>query len=334
MTTKARSRAGPFINMAKKNAILPIYVIAGKASALAKKQLHDLLDRLIAPEQRPMGLLTTDAKASITQVLDELRTAPFLTERRVVVITDADEFVTRHRSLLEAYFDSPSPTGVLVLIVASFPATTKLAKKLKQVGELISVAAPKPWHLPAHLIQYTKDSFGKTLARDAAQLLVDLTGDDLAQLYGEVDKLALFVDQKKTIGTQDVESLVGHNRVFGAFEVIDAMVAGQTGQALKRLRNMFAEDKNAQYTVVGAFAFHFRRMFSAKALLTQGRSIPDVTKALRIWGKTDQFFAQVKRLSLEQIGLQLQRLAEIDYQIKTGQTRPPVAIERLVLGMS
>jgi DNA polymerase III delta subunit len=59
-----------------------------------------------------------------------------------------------------------------------------------------------------------------------------------------------------------------------------------------------------------------------------------VTKALRIWGKKDEFFAQVRGLTLEQIGLQLQRLAEIDYQIKTGQTRPPVAIEQLVLGMS
>jgi DNA polymerase-3 subunit delta len=320
--------------MAKKSSILPIYVIAGKESSLAKKSLRELLDKLIEPEQRPMGLLTTDAKASITQVLDELRTAPFLTDRRVVAIADADEFVTKNRAHLEKYFANPCATGVLVLVVNSFPASTKLAKKLKQVGELISVEAPKPWHLPAHLTQYVKDTFGKVLARDAAQLLVDLTGDDLARLYSEADKLVLFVDEKQSITTLDVESLVGHNRVFGAFEVIDAMVVGNAGEALKRLRNMFAEDKNAQFTVVGAFAFHFRRMFSAKALLTKGRSVPDVTKALRIWGKKDQFFAQVKRLSLEQIGLQLQRLAEIDYQIKTGQTRPPVAIEQLVLGMS
>jgi len=36
---------------------------------------------------------------------------------------------------------------------------------------------------------------------------------------------------------------------------------------------------------------------------------------------------------LEQTGCQLQRLTEIDYAIKTGQTRAPVAIEHLVLGM-
>jgi DNA polymerase-3 subunit delta len=320
--------------MAKKSSILPIYVIAGKESSLAKKSLRELLDRLMEPEQRPMGLLTTDAKASITQVLDELRTTPFLTDRRVVAISDADEFVTKNRPLLENYFDSPCASGVLILVVNSFPGSTKLAKKLKKVGELISVEAPKPWHLAAHLTQYVKDSLGKVLARDAAQLLVDLTGNDLARLYSEAEKLALFVDEKKSITAQDVAALVGHNRVFGAFEVIDAMVAGNAGEALKRLRNMFAEDKNAQFTVVGAFAFHFRRMFSAKALLTKGRSIPDVTKALRIWGKKDEFFAQVRGLTLEQIGLQLQRLAEIDYQIKTGQTRPPVAIEQLVLGMS
>jgi DNA polymerase-3 subunit delta len=83
--------------------------------------------------------------------------------------------------------------------------------------------------------------------------------------------------------------------------------------------------------VVGAFAFHFRKMFNAKAMLSQGKSIPEVTKALRIWGKTDQFYAQIRKISLEQISQVIQQLGSIDYQIKTGQTRATVAIEQLVL---
>ncbi|MCF7972466.1 MAG: DNA polymerase III subunit delta [Phycisphaerae bacterium] len=314
-----------------KTSIHPIYVIAGKEQALAKKQYHDLLDRLLPADQHATGLWVTDSKAQIDEVLDEVRTLPFLTDRRVVVVQEADEFITRHRPLLETYFDKPCASGVLILMAASFPSNTKLAKKLKQVGELINITPPKPWQLPAHMTQYVKQAFDKTLARDAAQLLVDLTGDDVTRLYSEAEKLVVFVDEKRNISIQDVEALVGHNRVFGVFEVIDAMVAGQTGTALQRLRNMFAEDKNAQYTVVGAFAFHVRKMFNAKAMLNQGKNIPEVTKALRIWGKTDLFYAQIRKVSLEQISRIIQQLANIDHQIKTGQTRPEVAIEQLVL---
>ncbi|MCP4450049.1 MAG: DNA polymerase III subunit delta [Planctomycetes bacterium] len=314
-----------------KTSVHPIYVISGKEQSLAKRHYQDLLDRLIAPEQRATGLWVTDSKAAIDEVLDELRTLPFLTDRRVVVVQEADEFITKHRPLLETYFDAPCASGVLVLIAKSFPSSTKLAKKLKKVGELVAITPPKPWQLPAHITQHVKQTFNIALARDAAQLLVDLTGNDVTRLYSEVEKLVVFVDDKRDITVQDVEALVGHNRIFGVFEVIDAMVAGQTGAALSRLRNMFAEDKNAQYTVVGAFAFHFRKMFNAKALLSQGRSIPEVTKALRIWGKTDQFYAQVRRVSLEQISQIIQQLASIDHQMKTGQTRGPAAIEQLVL---
>jgi len=314
-----------------KTSIHPIYVIAGKEQALAKKQYRDLLDTLLPADQHATGLWVTDSKAAVDEVLDELRTLPFLTDRRVVVVQEAEEFITKNRPILETYFDAPCPSGVLILITTSFPSNTKLAKKLKKVGELISVTPPKPWQLPAHVTQYVKETFDKTLAKDAAQLLVDLTGDDVTRLYSEAEKLVVFVDEKRNIGVQDVEALVGHNRVFGVFEVIDAMVAGQTGKALQRLRNMFAEDKNAQYTVVGAFAYHFRKMFNAKALLSQGRSIPEVTKVLRIWGKTDLFYAQIRKVSLEQLSQIIQQLASIDHQIKTGQTRGTVAIEQLVL---
>ena len=115
--------------------------------------------------------------------------------------------------------------------------------------------------------------------------------------------------------------------------MIDACLAGNTGEAVARLRNMFAEDKSAEYTVIGAFAFHFRRMFDAKVLLEKGVQPGEIIKRLRIWGNKDGFFSQVRKMSLDQIGSILQRLAAIDFKIKTGQTKAEVAIEQLVLNL-
>jgi DNA polymerase III subunit delta len=309
-----------------------IYVIAGEDDSLVGVQCGQLLDALLEPSQRTTGFLDADAASvSASEVLDELRTAPFLTDKRVVLIRRADEFISRNRALLEKYVEHPCPTGRLILTVKSWDARTRLAKTLPKVGRLISVATPKRWELPQRLTQYAAEAHNKRLSRDAAELLIELTGDELTRLYSEIDKLALFTDTEKLITPKHIESLTGHNRLFNAFAVIDAVIAGNAGQAVERLRGMFAEDRSAEYTVVGAFAFQFRRLFNAKVLFEKGVRSDEVAKRLRIWGDKDGFFAQVRRMSLGQIGSSLQHLAETDYAIKTGRTKAPVAMEQLVL---
>jgi len=312
-----------------------VYVVAGKDAALVNYQCRELLDRLMPHEQRTTGLFEPDIKqAALSEVLDELRTMPFLTDRRVVVLRNADEFVSEHRERLENYFDHPSSTGVLVLTVSSWPAGTRLARKLPSVGQLISVGELKQWEIPARLMEYAQQTHGKKLSKQTAEILIEVAGEELVGLYNEIDKLAVYARDDKVITISHVEALVGHNRLFNAFAVIDAVTAGDAAAAVGRLRKMFAEDKSTEYTVVGAFAYHFRRQFQAKVLLEEGRSAMEVSKRCNIWASKDAFFGQLKRLSLYRIGQCLVRLAEIDHAIKTGRTTPQVAIERLVLSLA
>ena len=313
----------------------PIYVIAGKEESLVNQTCREMLDELVEPSQRATGLFNADPKeVEAADILDELRTAPFLTDKRVVVIKGADDFISNNRELLEKYFDNPCPTGILILTVNSWPGNTRLAKKLPNAGKLVTVTQPKTWQLPGRLVKYTSDAYSKRLSKDAAELLVELTGDDLVRLYSEIDKLALFADSEKTITVEHVEKLIGHNRLFNAFAVIDKCLAGDAGAAVERLRSMFASNRSTEFTVVGAFAFQFRRMFNARVLLDKGVRPDVIAKQLRIWGNVDKFFAQLRKMSLKQIGDRIQQLAGIDYAIKTGRTKPKVAIEQLVLKLS
>lgn len=309
----------------------PIYVIAGKESDLVGIRCTELVDRLLTDEEKTTCLLSTDSEgADIAQVLDELRTLPFLADKRVVLIRNADKFVTANRGALENYFDNPCLSGILILTVSSWVGSTKLAKKLRKEG-LISVSSPTRGQLPSRLVQYAKDAHGKNLSAEAAGLLIELAGDSLGRLYGEVDKLALFANDDKNITVKHIESLIGNNRLFNAFNVIDSILAGDAVDAVERLRNMFETDRSTEYTVVGAFAFHFRKLFGAKALLEKGVSSFEVTRKMNVWGNTNGFFAQVRKMTLKQIGDNIQRLAEIDYEIKTGRANAKVAIEQMVL---
>jgi DNA polymerase-3 subunit delta len=170
--------------------------------------------------------------------------------------------------------------------------------------------------------------------RDAAELLIELTGDELARLYGEIDKLAVYADKDKAITQKHIESLIGHNRLFNAFAVIDAVTDGNAAQAVQRLRDMFAEDRSSEYTVIGAFAYHFRRMFKAKVLMEKGQRADQIAKHLGIWSNQDNFFTRLRKMSLNQIGLFIQYLAESDYAIKTGRSQAQIEMEQFVLKLA
>ncbi len=314
--------------------VSPMYIVGGPDPFLAGRQAEQLVDGLLTAEEKPMALWqpSPDALPETAEIFDELRTLPFLASRRVVVIKDADVFITNNRERLEKYLENPGPTGVLILLVRNVDKRTRLTKAVAKLGGVIETGQLKSYELPQYAAGYCRDRFGKSMNAAAAQMLVQFVGDDPGRICSEIEKLAIFTGSKKSITPEDIESLIGQNRIFGAFDVIDAVIMRRTDEALRRLRNMFDGDRASEFTVVGAFAYHFRKLFTARALLDQGLGQQAAAKKAGVWGPLQgQFFAQARSVRLEQIGRILVKLGRMDYSIKTGQTRAPLAMERLML---
>ncbi len=93
----------------KSQGVLGVYVICGKDKFLAGSECEALMDRLLPVDQRAMALYQPRAEdANIAEVLDELRTMPFLAEKRVVLIKDADPFISDNREYLENTSTTPA----------------------------------------------------------------------------------------------------------------------------------------------------------------------------------------------------------------------------------
>lgn len=316
----------------KKQDTLGFYVIYGEDPFLISNECEKLLDSILGAEDRSMAIYEPKAQdARISDVLDELRTLPFLTSKRVVLIKDAEPFVAAHADALEAYLDKTSPSGVLILTQTSWDKRKRLHKKMQKTGGLIEVGKLYSNQLPGYITSYAQQNHGIRLDGQTSRFLVELVGDDPGRLCREMDKLVMYVTPRKSISVNDIEALIGHNRMFNAFDVIDSIISGKTGAAISRIRNMFQADKNADYTVVGAFGWHFRRLFRAKGMISKGLSPQQAAAKTGVTYKQNEFLQQLNRLSLDQLGWVLSELGQIDFGMKTGQTSAPIAIERLVL---
>jgi len=314
----------------------PIYVVAGKEQSLVNQECSKLLDELIPSEQRQQGLFAMDTEQlSAAELLDEVKTAGFLTDRKVVLVKNADKFISDNRETLEKYFDNPTRDSVLVFTVKTWQSNTRLAKKLPKIGKLISVAEPKGRNLNKYLVTYARDEHNKQLTPAACELLIILGAGAPGFITGEIDKLAAYSGDKPNIEPEDVEALSAGNTILNVFEVIDLMTAGKSGEAVSQLRTIFAEDKSAEYTVVGAFAYYFRKMFEAKVLLEKGTSTSQAADRVNVWkSKRRDFFRAIGNLSVRQLGDYICSLAETDYRIKTGRVRAQTAVEQLVFDVS
>lgn len=312
-----------------------VYAIYGKDRRLALETLQEITDRVLGDADEQVCLSRYEGAVEWGVVLDDLCTLPFLSERRLVVIKDADAFITAYRENLEKYLDSPSETGVLVLMPESFPKTTRLAKRVVKLGGLVNCEAVKPRELPNFLVGYAKQKHQLSLPRDGVEALLELVGEDANMLSNEIDKIATFLggpeNSPKTIDLATIHKLTGSNRQFNVFNVIDAMTVGQTSLALSRLDQMLSHNRDAQYTVVGAFAWHIRRLYNARLMLDRGQYPQAIIKELRIWSQGDRFIGQVKGLKLHRIAAMLTGLMDLDYAVKTSLRTVNTGLEKLII---
>src|SRR6185437_15678781 len=130
-------------------------------------------------------------------------------DRRLVIVDDADDFVSDHRSHLEKYVDKPVRKSVLVLDVKTFPKTTRLSKQLATKGLEVECSELKGIALSKWLQDTAQEKYQQTLSRDAAGLLIELVGNELGLLDQELAKLATYVGSGATINIDDVRKLVG-----------------------------------------------------------------------------------------------------------------------------
>jgi DNA polymerase-3 subunit delta len=281
-------------------------------------------------------------KATWAAVMDDLQTLPMLAPRKLVVVEQADPFVSRERGRLEKLFPDllkrtdGDVKGVLVLAVQTWAGTTKLAKMTPDAN-VIACKTPSSQMLPQWCANWCASEHGKQLAANAARLLVDLVGPEMGLLDMEMQKLAAFVGSAPKIDSRDVDQLVGRSRTESTWEIFNLISEGKVAESLAYLSRLLDQGEEPM-KLLGAFSYRLRRTAQAARLHAQG--VP-LNEALTRAGVHNHPAA---RQSEEQLMRHLGRrrvdklydwLLETDSGLKGGSALPPPAqLERLVVRLA
>jgi len=326
-----------FLDKAAKAKRQPLYALAGDEDFL-KRRVRDTIVATILGDADPAFAVSNypAEKLDFSTVRNDLDTLPFLGPCRIVIVEDADEFVTAHRAKLEEYAAHPSSAGVLVLEVKSFPETTRLAKALPDAAK-IACKAPYENKLPAWCVGWAKSAHGKKLNSDAAELLVQLVGNAMGLLDQELEKLAVAIGSKPAIEADDVERLVSRSSTADVFRILDAIGDGRPKAALNVLESLLNEGEDPM-AILAPLSYQLRKLAAVGRGIVNKESLGQAMDAAGIpkWEKARiGCEKQVKWLGLRRLGLLTEWMVELDLGLKGGSALPKEAqLERLIVKLA
>jgi DNA polymerase-3 subunit delta len=272
-----------------------------------------------------------EGDAALADVLDDLRTLPFLAPRRLVIVDDADDFIKAHRSALEDYLEHPATTGTLLLCPKSFPGNTKLAKRVAAIGAKFDCSPPAAKDIPGWIAKRAARE-GKQLDGRAADLMAQWLGPDLARIDSELTKLTLYVGERPNITVEDVSAVVVATADVSPWALTDALTAGDAKTALGVLEKLLTQP-GEEFRVLGLIGWHLRRVLKAKQMLIAGRREADVFSTVRVFGPGQTAMRRIlQQRSIGQIGRDFRELIRTDLAMKTGRDAK-AALQRLVVAL-
>jgi DNA polymerase-3 subunit delta len=310
----------------------PVYALVGSDSFLQLQALSRLLSQM-PPDVQRMDF--EGDRASLADILDELRSFALFGGGKVVVIRDAEDFITRFRSQLEDYLASPSSSGVLVLRLASLPANQRVHKLISKVGVIEQCEPPKAAALPKWIIDRARAAHNARINPDAARMVAELVGDDLGRIDGELGKLALQVGEAP-ITTADVSTGIAFQREQEMWDMTNELAAGHTDRAMQRWRHLTQLDSSAEFRAVTWLGMWLENVRKALAMRRSGMNSGAIASALRLWPREiqDPFFKTATTLGEAGVARAINLLAELDKQSKSGIGDAATNVERFILTLA
>ncbi|WP_144934056.1 DNA polymerase III subunit delta [Paenibacillus sp. 32O-W] len=324
--------------------LMPVYVCYGPEAFRRREFIRFMLGKLVEPEHEEFAVTRYDLNETpLDVVLDDSETVPFLVPKKVIIAENA-QFLTgakenskvEHRlERLTEYLKNPVDYTVLILIVDAekLDERKKLVKALKERKCLLAFQTLTAEEL-ADWAARRANRLGMTFGSGALEKFLLYGGTDLQSLAMELDKLSLYVGSGGEVTADLVEQMVARTTEQNVFILIDELVKMNTGKALEILQDLYKQ-KEEPIKIVALMARQYRLIAQVKELVQTGYSHQQIAGAVGAHPYAVKLAAeQARKYDVNRLNRILSRLADLDYQMKSGQIDKSFGLELLLLNMT
>ena len=232
------------------------YCLYGEDDFQKEHAVRQLIAQAVEPATRDFNLDVRSAGELDAETLGSLLgTPPMMAERRVVVVREAAALKKDARAVLDRHLEqSAARAGASDVVLALiFPAGEKGKPDKALLGRTLAAefAPLTEDRLPKWIAHHVSTEVGTAITPEAAALLQQAVGNDLAALAAELDKLASYTNSG-AIDEAAVAAVVGVRRGETLGDLLDRVADRDAAGALALLPHVLEQPKTTGVSIVMA----------------------------------------------------------------------------------
>jgi DNA polymerase III subunit delta len=356
---KAFAQPDRFVAEVQERKTKPLYLFIGDEAFFRKRCREAVLRFLVPIDMREFSLYDFDlGETELMEVLDRARTPSLMAPFQVFFVRGVKELYGRGShddefDAIKAYAENPNPDAMVIFVAdhVSIPSDPRkmdmtdrdrygrIKETLGEFCETIELARVEEGEAVKWITEQAGND-GVKVDTDAARELVDALGGDMMLVSNELEKLTLYVGEKKRITLGDVETMVLAAKQRSLYELTDAISAKDRVKALQILDAILssADGEEAAIGHLYMLAKTFRQMlviFERKVrdsrmlwqALWQGFRVPPFA--------AEDIIRQARRYqSRRELSRALRLIARADLALRSNPPSKRMILENLVLELA
>lgn len=274
----------------------------------------------------------------IDDVIEDASMISLFGDKKVILVEDAYIFTRKvvknalehNTSLLEAYLQKQNPNTILIFSIEyeKIDSVKKVTKAIKKYGTV------KEFNKTNNIQEIVKNLCGDyQISYSDINFLIDRVGKNLLMLEQEIEKIKIYKEDDKKITREDIFALTHKNIDIDIFALIEAIVSKNKEKAIEIYNEMLKMNEEPIKIIV-MLGNQFRIIYQAKELYKQGYTGDNIASKLGIHPyRIKLALSSGQRYSSKLLLDCLEKLADLDMNIKSGKIDKGMGLELFILGL-
>lgn len=327
--------------------IYPVYFLYGPEDYLIEEEIQKLLNQTLSKKEKGFNLHFFNGEENTGQeIIQTAQTLPMFSQYRFVLVSDAGQMDKEKVEALMEYIRKPSPSTCLVLYGQAIGSWRAYRKEIEKIGQVREFPRLRGRVLTSWVRKRMQEK-GKPLSEDAAEYLIETTGDHLYEIDNALEKVFLSVGEKRKIDLSDVEAMTSDVKISTVFDLTNAIghqnlikALGILEKAMESKAIVFKkEEEGSKFGdpipfLLSMMAKQYWSLLVIKQMSAQHQDAEELAKELGTspWN-IRKLMEQGKNFSEASLRAGIQKCHQTDLAIKRNRGPKDLLMEKLVIDL-
>ncbi len=312
--------------------IRPAYAVVGAEAYLAQGAMRRIQETVTKGETASSGEsmrhVYDGREAKAEAVMSALRNVSlFGGGGTLVVLRDAEKLPKDTVEALTDYLASPAEGSTVVVQAEKLDGRTRFMQTMRKKGAIVECKPLYDNQIPGWINMEVRRR-NLQISQEAARFLSDLVGNDLGQLIQAIERVAIYIGDRKVIDLKDIEESVAETHQHTIFELTDAVGQRKLTKAMGYLENILSGGEHP-LMILRMLARHFRILIKAREVGGRMNDNAQIAKYLGVHPfYAKNYMGQSRNFSMSELKRAFRVLHRCDRELKSSRVSSLRILER------